>query len=114
VSAQRVNIFTICFLAALMVGLSDCSANETEQQRKERENRTRDGCFPRLKKNCLWASTAYPIRFCRRHTHLAPAFAHHSFMDFPRNSWMILLTFAVETGFSKYSVAPSSKACRQH
>jgi DNA uptake protein ComE-like DNA-binding protein len=42
VSAQRVNIFTICFLAALMVGLSDCAANETEQQRKERENRTRD------------------------------------------------------------------------
>jgi DNA uptake protein ComE-like DNA-binding protein len=25
-----------------MVGLSDCAANETEQQRKERENRTRD------------------------------------------------------------------------
>jgi DNA uptake protein ComE-like DNA-binding protein len=42
VSAQRVNIFTICFLAALMVGLSDCAANETEQQRKEREDRTRD------------------------------------------------------------------------
>jgi len=42
VSAQRVNIFTICFLAALMVGLSDCHANETEQQRRERENRTRD------------------------------------------------------------------------
>ena len=41
-SAQRRNIFTICFLAALMVGLSDCAANETEQQRKERENRTRD------------------------------------------------------------------------
>ena len=41
-SAQRVNIFTICFLAALMVGLSDCHANETEQQRSERENRTRD------------------------------------------------------------------------
>lgn len=41
-SAQRVNIFTICFLAALMVGLSDCHANETEQQRRERENRTRD------------------------------------------------------------------------
>jgi DNA uptake protein ComE-like DNA-binding protein len=42
VSAERVNIFTICFLAALMVGLSDCHANETEQQRRERENRTRD------------------------------------------------------------------------
>ena len=41
-SAERVNIFTICFLAALMVGLSDCHANETEQQRRERENRTRD------------------------------------------------------------------------
>jgi DNA uptake protein ComE-like DNA-binding protein len=42
VSAQRVNIFTICFLAALIVGLSDCHANETEQQRREREDRTRD------------------------------------------------------------------------
>jgi hypothetical protein len=39
------------------------------------------------------------------------SFAHHSLMDFPRNSWMILLTSAVGTGFSKYSVAPSSKAC---
>jgi DNA uptake protein ComE-like DNA-binding protein len=41
-SCRRARIFTTCGLAILMVGLADCAANETEQQRKEREDKTRD------------------------------------------------------------------------
>jgi DNA uptake protein ComE-like DNA-binding protein len=41
-SGRRAKIFTICCLTVLGVGLSGCAPNETEQQRKERENRTRD------------------------------------------------------------------------
>jgi DNA uptake protein ComE-like DNA-binding protein len=41
-SSRTANIFKSCCLMVLLVGLSNCAANETEQQRKDRENRTWD------------------------------------------------------------------------
>jgi DNA uptake protein ComE-like DNA-binding protein len=42
VSRRKARIFITCCLVILMVGLVDCASNETEQQRKEREDKTRD------------------------------------------------------------------------
>lgn len=41
-SSRTENIFKSCCLTLLLVGLSNCASNETDQQRKDRENRTRD------------------------------------------------------------------------
>jgi DNA uptake protein ComE-like DNA-binding protein len=41
-SSRTAHIFKSCCLTVLLVGLSNCAANETDQQRKDRENRTRD------------------------------------------------------------------------
>jgi DNA uptake protein ComE-like DNA-binding protein len=41
-SWRRTRIFTACCLAIVLFGLADCATNETEQQRKEREDKTRD------------------------------------------------------------------------
>jgi DNA uptake protein ComE-like DNA-binding protein len=40
--SRTANIFKSCCLTVLLVGLSNCATNETDQQRKNRENRTRD------------------------------------------------------------------------
>ena len=40
--SRRANIFKSCCLTVLLVGLSNCATNETDKQRKNRENRTRD------------------------------------------------------------------------
>jgi DNA uptake protein ComE-like DNA-binding protein len=40
--SRTANILKSCCLFALLVGLLNCAGNETDQQRKDRENHTRD------------------------------------------------------------------------